>query len=152
MFISERYQPRRIIASGVQTRAGKAFKVYEINVAGQQVCQQAFERGIDFGLTQLADKTSFEHATPGFMIKHAGQRYDYLIMAWWGNENECFIAVFIGDERQQSWRAAVDESFCIWDLQVIHAERNHFVNHILSSQGEVDTAPYLADFSPFDHV
>ncbi|MFT5162102.1 MAG: hypothetical protein ACI9FJ_000670 [Alteromonadaceae bacterium] len=154
MYISERYQKRNIVAAGVETYGGIAFKAYEINYAGKQVCRQEFERGVGFALTQLADKPSYQQATLGFMIKHAGNQCNYLIMAWWANENECFIEVFISecgnyDTDPVQWRAAIDESFCIWDLQVINAERNQFVDHISCNEGEVDASAYLADFAFF---
>ncbi|MGP2541109.1 cysteine hydrolase family protein [Yersinia sp. 2541 StPb PI] len=75
----------------------------------------------------------------GFVIEHQGKTLNYLIVGWWDNENELRVKVWV--QEQGVWRAARDESFCVWDLQVMAFERDAFVATLL--QHTPDIPAYL---------
>jgi len=53
----------------------------------------------------------------------------YLVLAWWGNENELFTSV--SAKTESGWvEDASRYSFCLWDLEVFWHERNYFIEHI----------------------
>lgn len=64
---------------------------------------------------------------------------DYLVVAWWGNDNELFTSVSVTEEG--TWIEDPSRfSFCLWDLEVIWHERNSFVRHMYSGK------PSLVDY------
>ena len=68
-------------------------------------------------------------STPAFAIFHDGAGMAYLILAWWGNDNELFTSVSV--QTGAGWVEDPEKySFCIYDLEVIWRERNHFIEHI----------------------
>ena len=80
--------------------------------------------------------------TASFAIFHRGQSTDYLVVGWWGNDNEMFTSVSVREGG--SW---VEDprrySFCVWDLEVFWHERNSYVRHLYS--GTKDIAGYRSD-------
>lgn len=66
---------------------------------------------------------------PAFAIFHRGSSFLYLVLCWWGNDNELFNSVSVLTE--QGW---VEDprrfSFCIYDLEVMWFERQAFIRHI----------------------
>lgn len=65
-----------------------------------------------------------EHAA--FAILHAGAERNYLTLCWWAQGNELFTRVAV--EEEQGW--SVDParySFCLYDLEVMWAERQFFL-------------------------
>ena len=53
----------------------------------------------------------------------------YLVLAWWGNDNELFTSVSV--RTAAGWTEDPDRySFCVYDLEVIWQERNFFVECI----------------------
>jgi hypothetical protein len=67
----------------------------------------------------------------GFLIEHQGNRVDYVVLGWWDRDNELPLRVFVRDEGQQ-WRAGRGtESVCVWDLQVVWAERQAYVATVM---------------------
>ena len=80
--------------------------------------------------------------TASFAIFHRGQSTDYLVVSWWGNDNEMFTSVSVREGG--SW---VEDprrySFCVWDLEVFWHERNSYVRHLYS--GTKDIAGYRSD-------
>jgi hypothetical protein len=78
----------------------------------------------------------------GFLIAHQGRTAAYVVLGWWDQENELPIKVFVrrGDD---PWRPARDaESICVWDLEVLWAEREAYVQAMLRPDGS-DPAAYL---------
>lgn len=80
----------------------------------------------------------------GFTIAHQGATGDYFVTAWWDNENELALRVFVS-KGGEAWRPAQgSESVCVWDLAVIWAERQAYVTTVLSGAWERGRANYLA--------
>ncbi len=75
------------------------------------------ERGLDL------------QSTPAFAIFHQGVSYLYLVVCWWGNDNELFTSVSVkeGDDWVEDPKRF---SFCVYDLEIIWAERNFFIDTI----------------------
>ncbi|MCB1646275.1 MAG: hypothetical protein KDI36_12520 [Pseudomonadales bacterium] len=69
--------------------------------------------------------------TPGFIICHEGASLRYLILAWWGNDNELFTVVAV--QEPAGWVEDRERySFCLFDLEVMWAERNIFIDTMYS--------------------
>ncbi|PXV52876.1 hypothetical protein SAMN04487785_106222 [Dyella jiangningensis] len=65
-------------------------------------------------------------STPAFAICHEAANARYLVLGWWGNDNEMFIAVAAQDAT--GWVEDLSRySFCLWDMEVMWHERNAFV-------------------------
>lgn len=80
----------------------------------------------------------------GFLIAHQGRTGDYVVLGWWDNENELPLRVWVRRGPAQGWRPAEGgESICVWDLEVIWAERQAWVDAMLSPSGP-SPADYLA--------
>ena len=101
-------------------------KLYAIAADGQSLDTRPFlqrlatlkaERGLDWA--QL----------PAFAIFHRGASLLYLVLCWWGNDNELFNSVSVLTEN--GWVEDPQRySFCVYDLEVIWFERAAFIAHI----------------------
>lgn len=81
--------------------------------------------------------------TPSFAILHEGATLRYLVLAWWGNDNELFNSVSV--EENGTWVSNSEKySFCLYDLEVIWHERNSFIKHLYS--GTMNLDGYEADY------
>lgn len=79
----------------------------------------------------------------GFLVEHQGNSVDYLVLGWWDRENELPLRVYVRDAGT-SWRAAHGgESVCVWDLQVIWAERQAYVGTVMNPAISDGVAAYL---------
>jgi hypothetical protein len=64
--------------------------------------------------------------TAAFAIFHNGECFKYLVLVWWGNDNELFTSVSV--EIDGDW--IIDPtrySFCLYDMEVMWQERNIFI-------------------------
>ena len=78
---------------------------------------------------------------PAFAIFHEGANAQYLVLAWWGNDNEMFISVSVRE--QSSWIVDSDKySFCLWDLEILWAERNIFIETMYSGKTDLEAYRY----------
>ena len=141
MFV--RYAPRPIGFYGLESVGDHALKIYSIHYG-----DEPFNRGRFDGAWALVSSalppSDLAAGCPGagFVILHQGATGDYLVLCWWDNENELPTRVFVsGDD---GWRPATDgESFCVWDLRVIWAEREAYVATVLAGH-EGGIEEYLA--------
>lgn len=119
------YQPRTI-ASDPAWLDTDGIKIYTISTSPESVDQSAFRARL---VQVKAQRTMAWSDTPAFAIFHEGSSALYLVVAWWGNDNELFTSVSV--RTPLGW---VEEpsrfSFCLWDLEVMWYERNAFVNFI----------------------
>ncbi|THF64658.1 hypothetical protein E6C76_11425 [Pseudothauera nasutitermitis] len=100
-------------------------KIYTISAHGDDVDQAPY-------LSRLAEVKQARNKpwgiTPAFAIFHDGASARYLVLAWWGNDNELFTSVSV--QTPDGWVEDPERySFCLWDLEVIWHERNSFVRH-----------------------
>lgn len=116
------YRPRPIVSLPADTDAD-GIKIYTISASDQAVSIAPY-------LPRLA---AMKHAraipwssTPAFAICHEAAKARYLVLGWWGNDNEMFIAVAAQDA--SGWVEDLSRySFCLWDMEVMWHERNAFV-------------------------
>ena len=114
-------------------------KLYAITLAGPLTDIEAFQARL---VLVKAELRLIWAKTASFAIFHRGQSADYLIVGWWGNDNEMFTSVSV----REGGRWVEDPrrySFCVWDLEVFWHERNSYVSHMYS--GTKDIAGYRAD-------
>jgi len=79
----------------------------------------------------------------GFIIEHLANPIDYTVLCWWQNKNEMITRIFVR-EAGGPWRPTKgNESFCVWDLDIMWFERNAFIRTMLSMPAH-DPAAYLA--------
>lgn len=133
----EPYAPRRIEAHGTRPFGAWRMKVYSVLFGEGPVDWPAFEPGIDAALRSLpAPDEARGRPGLGFVIAHQGRTGDYVVVAWWDRENELPVRVLVRRDRAEPWRAAhTDESFCVWDLEVLWAERQAWVATMLTPGG-----------------
>ncbi len=83
----------------------------------------------------------------GFMIVHAAIDVDFVVICWWGAQNELFLRVLTGPPgRPQQLRqhSNMDGPLgCVWDLGVIWAEREAWTKHMMRATG-ADIEGYLS--------
>jgi hypothetical protein len=138
------FAPRPTRARGiVEYEGGWRLKRYTIALPGEPFDEGRFAAGRGLALSALPEPA----VTPsrpgvGVVIEHQGREADYVVLAWWDRENELPVRVIVGDEA--GWRPARDgESFCVWDLAVLAAERDAYVRTVLAPGAPGDAA-YLA--------
>jgi len=113
-------------------------KLYTISTHGGPVNQSPYlERLARIKAERAIDWPS----TPAFAILHDGASMRYLVLGWWGNDNELFTSVSV--ETDTGWvEDSARFSFCLWDMEVMWFERNAFVDTIYSDSS--DLASYRA--------
>ena len=128
------YHPRTIRFHGVRPHGEWRVKLYSITYdAAHPLEWPRFQAGLELAFGELPRPEWEEgRAGVGFVIAHQGRNADYAVLGWWDRENELPVRVFIRDGAQ-GWRAARGgESFCVWDLQVLWAEREAYVATVLA--------------------
>lgn len=119
------FQPRTIESCPTWLDAD-GIKIYTISARNQPVDQAPY-------LERLAVvknlRTVTWASTPAFAIFHDGASLGYLVLAWWGNDNELFTSVSV--QTGSGWvEDASRYSFCLYDLEVFWHERNCFIQCI----------------------
>lgn len=119
------FQPRRIESYPLWSDAD-GIKVYTISARGMPVNQDEYA----LRLGEIKRQKNVDWATtPAFVLMHDGASCRYLVLAWWGNDNELFTSVSVNTDA--GWiEDASRFSFCLWDLEVIWFERNCFIKHV----------------------
>lgn len=83
----------------------------------------------------------------GFLVVHAGFDADFVVVCWWGAQNELFLRVLTSPPgRPQLLRERTNREgsvACVWDLAVIWHEREAWARHVMRSGG-ADVDAYLA--------
>lgn len=105
-------------------------KIYTILAQNLPVNQAPyFERLAEVKKLKAVDWAS----TPAFAVFHDGASFPYLVLAWWGSDNELFTSVSV--RTGSGWiEDASLYSFCLYDLEVFWHERNYFVEFIYRSK------------------
>ncbi|MGQ0529940.1 MAG: hypothetical protein ACT4PG_09040 [Panacagrimonas sp.] len=105
-------------------------KVYTISAQNQPVNQVPYFAQL---ATVKKQKAVAWSSTPAFTIFHDGAGMAYLILAWWGNDNELFTSVSV--QTASGWvEDPTKYSFCVYDLEVIWQERNYFIEFVYCAQ------------------
>ncbi len=101
-------------------------KIYTISASNHLVDQTKYMSR----LTKVKAMRDIDWAnTPAFVIFHDGASCNYLVLVWWGNDNELFTSVSVNAEGE--WQEDANQySFCLYDLEVMWAERNIYIQTI----------------------
>ena len=138
------YAPRPIRPLGVLSHGDWRLKRYSIVFGDQPHDPRRFEPARALALRELP-ATAVAEGRPGaaILIEHQGRDVDYLILAWWDRENELPLRIFVNEARE-GWRPnRASESVCVWDLEVLWAERSAYVQTVLGTPAQPVEA-YLA--------
>ncbi len=119
----------------------KPYRILGRTYDGAPTLDQA---AIDLIASDLPDPASLSHCPGlGFVIEHLATPVDYLVLCWWQNKNEIITRIYIRGAGA-AWRPTDgNESFCVWDLDIMWFERNAFIRTMLSFPVH-DPAAYLA--------
>lgn len=118
--------------------------MYSVQFGARPVDWAGFAPGMDAALRELPEADEARGCPGlGFLIAHQGRTGDYAVIAWWDRENELPMRVFVR-RSGEAWRPAQDnESICVWDLEILWAERQAWVETMLTPGGGGEEA-YLA--------
>lgn len=100
-----------------------SIKIYGISVENEPVDETAFVERIQYVKQSRAIDWP---NTPAFVIFHNGATQLYLVLCWWGNDNELFtsVSVLVDGVWQED---PTQYSFCLYDMQLMWAERNIYI-------------------------
>ncbi len=92
------YAPRPLKSLGVIELRGYRLKAYSILYGSAPLDRAAFDAGLALAQRELPTP-AVAPGRPGlgFVIFHQGRSGPYLILAWWDNENELPVRVFLAD-------------------------------------------------------
>ena len=141
--VSEPFAPRACTFDGVHDHKGWRIKLYSVLYGEEPASGDYFADGEELALAALP-RPATSGGRPGLavLIRHQGRGMNYVVLFWWDRENELPIQVFVDEGK--GWRAAEgSESVCVWDLEIIWAERNAYVDHVLSASDAPDIDGYL---------
>ncbi len=130
------YIARPIRYAGITDVEGYRLKRYIILYGGGPFHEHDFAIGMKLAQESLPRPASnTQRPGVGFAISHQGNGVDYLVLAWWDNENELPLRVFVRPQAPDGeWRPAQGaESICVWDLEVIGFERNAYVKTLMNA-------------------
>lgn len=126
------YRPRRI-ESLPERMDADGLKLYTISPRERPVDADGYLPALN--AMKQARNVSWS-ATPAFAIFHDGAQARYLVLGWWGNDNEMFLAVAADDG--SGWVEDMSRySFCLWDMEVMWHERNAFVEYLYGATPNV---------------
>lgn len=134
----QKFAPRSVAFDGLVHCNGFELRSYSVN----KECVQAsavspFQEGVRLALENLPSVRDESCPGAGFIIKHQGVDANYVVLAWWTQENELPTRVFVTDRKTGKWREAKNESFCVWDLEIMWQERNHYIRTVLGGSSNV---------------
>lgn len=116
------YKSRKI-ESDVSWQDSDGVKIYTISSNGEEVLTPIFNKQ----LIQVKESLSLNWPqTAAFAIFHEGATMKYLVLAWWGNDNEMFTSVSVYLDQQ--WIIDASRySFCLYDMEVMWKERHFYI-------------------------
>lgn len=139
------YAPRKIAFHGLRQPRDWQLKLYSIVFGSTPIEWDDFAPGLSMAEAMLPEPNA-DRGRPGvgFLIAHRGPIARYIILGWWDRENEVPLRVLVRSEDSRQWHPATDgESVCVWDLEVVWAERNAYVATMLKTETP-DLPGYLA--------
>ncbi|NIR52060.1 hypothetical protein GWO43_25910 [candidate division KSB1 bacterium] len=137
------YADRRIDFLEVRRINDSQLKIYSIVYGNAPLDRELFEKGLVRAAESIPDgDPSAGRPGLGFAVLHQGKTGNYVVLCWWDNENELPTRLFLSDD--QNWRPAREnESFCVWDLQVMWFERCAYIETVLSGENRDTVEDYL---------
>lgn len=132
MRIDHPFAPRPTVCDGVADHRGWRVRRWYIRLAELEADRDRFAPAVKKALAALPSP-AVAPGRPGlaFLIEHQGRGADYVVLGWWSGGNELPLRLWVRDG--DDWRKARgEESVCVWDLDIIRREREHYVRHILA--------------------
>ncbi|HZP66082.1 MAG TPA: hypothetical protein VFB32_07215 [Rudaea sp.] len=127
------FQPRTVRTSPHWLDADGA-KLYTISADGSAVDHFAFADRL--AAVKAARDISWRD-TAHFAIFHKGASLLYLVLCWWGNDNELFTSVSV--RTGEGWVEQPERySFCLYDLEIFWDERNTYVATMYCARPDID--------------
>ncbi|ABC83191.1 hypothetical protein [Anaeromyxobacter dehalogenans] len=120
---------------GLVEHLGFRLKRYASVDAGSAFAEERFRSGRGLALSALPEP-AVQHDRPGvgLVLEHQLPELDRVTVAWWDRERELPLRVIVGDDA--GWRPAREgESLCVWDLAIVAAERDAYVETVLTPGG-----------------
>jgi L-amino acid N-acyltransferase YncA len=135
------FKRRRVQSLPLFEFAGWRFKVYGINVEGRnlddtlvEAARNAAQSLLPQPAVSLPDRYGL-----GFMIVHAANDVDFVVVCWWGAQNELLLRVLTapaGQPHRLCQHSNMDGPIgCVWDLGVICAEREAWTRYMMRASG-----------------
>ncbi len=146
------FQQRSIRALGLLRHDHWCFRSFSIQAKPLANPLRAFRPAIDRLLAMLpTPAATARRLGVGFLLLHHGRNSDFAVLGWWDNENELPLRLLVRDHgKRRRWRRPrPNEAICVWDLEVIWAERNAYVETALSPGNRNPGTRYASCGSPF---
>lgn len=145
--VSTAYAPRTVLPGSLVQGEGWTLKSYHVFLNADDAEVAMDPAVVRLALAALPRPAATERRPGvGWLILHRGAGATYAVLGWWERENENPVRVWVRGDGD-AWREGQDESFCVWDLQVICHERDAYVRHVLRDAAG-DVAAYLTDVYP----
>ena len=138
------YRPRHVFSAPLLEHGQWRLKRYQITLDPTPDLIGAFDDGVEVAL-RLLPQPAVTALRPGvgYLIQHRGAACDYIVLNWWDQTNEHLTRVLVRPrEAGAAWKFSAAQSFCVWDMQLMHHERDAYVRLVLS--GSIDLSAYLA--------
>jgi predicted GNAT family N-acyltransferase len=143
------YRKRRVRALPLFSFEGWRLKVYGLTAEGRHVDPSLVNAAREAArrLLPRPGVAAPHRYGAGFLIAHAGADADFVVVGWWGMQNELSLRVLTsppGQTRCLEERSNLEGSVaCVWDMAVVWAERQAWVEHVMCADGP-DFDAYLA--------
>jgi hypothetical protein len=136
------YAPRPIRFLGLTHHGGWTLKTYSVIHGDRPLDRARFRGGFKLAMDALPEPDpAAGRPGLGILIAHQGLTGDYTVLAWWDHENELPIRLWVRRAADPAWRPAQGgESVCVWDLELIGAERQAWVDTMMSPRGPAPDA------------
>ncbi|MUJ27542.1 hypothetical protein GNP73_06080 [Aliivibrio fischeri] len=113
----------RTIESDVHWIDIDGIKIYTISATNKPINISMFNKRL---ATVKSQSEINWRETAAFAIYHDGDNYKYLVLVWWGNDNELFTSVSV--KIKHKWVIDPKQySFCLYDMEVMWRERNIYI-------------------------
>lgn len=146
--LTEPFAQRPVRPRAVMAHMGWRLKPYDITLPGEELDEDDFSRALAGAIADLP-LPAVSEARPGvgFVIRHQGRGWSYLVLCWWDRENELPMRIWTRKrEPDAHWApAGPDQSICVWDAQVLDFERGAYVENVLAHPDQPNIDAYLAE-------
>lgn len=130
---------------GVRSFDGWDLKRYAVIAGSRPLDESGLEEGLRLATGHLPRPPVADgRLGVGFVIAHQGATGDYVVLAWWDNENELPVRVLVRRPGGQWRNAETTESVCVWDLEIIWHERQAWVETVLATGDPTERNTYLS--------
>lgn len=138
------YQPRPVTFLDLWEHRGWRMKLYGIAYGRSRPEASLVQRAGELA-AEILPEASEEYGV-GFIGAHQGKAGNFIFVDWWADENELHHHVFISkDGAPEDFvdATATGPTACVWDLAVIHYERNAWIETVMKRAGEEAFDAYL---------